>query len=225
MSKPSRPPLAVAASAVAVAASVIVFPPVAHAAPCTQWAFPDNPFTMRQADGWFVKVPTAGSNLGPGPSTYTKPDKDDPSNGTATGGINGDRIEIVIPWSNGSTGTFTGNIGPDGRVTSGIASSSANFRTSWTSSVPMKCAVFAEEPKPEEPKPEEQQGLGKLEVVQSTDVFDAPDGEGNEVGVLLPPGTQVQIVGEGCRNDWCNVAVAGAPGGVGWVFQPHFKNA
>ncbi len=204
------------------AATLLVFPTPAQAAPlCNQWVFPPD-FQLKQADGWLVKIPTLGPNVEPGlPAVYWKPDKNDPSNGTPSGGVQGNKISITIPWSNGSTGTFTGNIEPDGRVTSGTSRFSSNFQTTWTSQK-MVCADKAVEEAtkqdPTQPKAKTATVVGEpVAVYPAPNVNDDQESTGD-----LAVGSEVELVGECQPENWCQVKGAAVPGGQGFIWG-HLK--
>lgn len=54
-----------------------------------------------------------------------------------------------------------------------------------------------------------------IDVVLDTDVFDAPDGNGNKIGELDDETDTVVLLAP-CRDGWCNVKWRG---GLGWVFS------
>ncbi len=200
MSRISRSGPTAAAAAITAAAALMMLPAPARAAPCSHWVFPRD-FQLTQADGWLVKIPTLGPNAAPGlPAVYWKPDKNDPSNGSPSGGVQGNKISITIPWSNGSTSTFTGDIDPDGRVINGVARSSA---TNQGPTQPQaKTATVVGEPVAVYPAPNvnnDQESTGDLAV-----------------------GSVVELVGECQPEDWCEVKGAAVPGGQG-VIWGHLK--
>lgn len=204
--------LAGAATAVAMASAITMLPTPAQAAPCSQWAFPGG-FQLNQADGWHVKIPTSGPNAGPGSADYWKEDKNDPSNGIPTGGVTGNKIRIVIPWSNGSTGTFTGDIAPDGGVTNGTSMFTSGFQTSWTTQK-MICAdkppVQGEQPQPQPPAQKANQRKAKDDV----NIESGPGANAVIVG-MLNEGEVVEVE-PGCRDDIKCVVI-----GRGWVWGDH----
>ena len=61
-------------------------------------------------------------------------------------------------------------------------------------------------------------GGGKAaQVIQDVDVYDAPGGNGNQIGVLNAGGS-VTLLGD-CADSWCNVQGAAVPTGQGWVYD------
>jgi hypothetical protein len=207
-------------------------PPIPLAPQCDAFAFPAS-FRVEQNDFWVVTIPGNGKELqgvasasGPGGARIT---------GLVVGGLTGiNSVDFTINWDNGHRSRYTGAVQPNGNVTGGRqdvrADGAGPDNTRWGTGTPLVCTAAAAPPAQKQEPPKEQPpqepapaGLGTLEVVIPTDVFDAPDGKGNEVGVPLPFARDVQIIGEGCRDNWCNVAVPEAPGGVGWVYQPHFR--
>jgi hypothetical protein len=67
-------------------------------------------------------------------------------------------------------------------------------------------------------------GGGKAaEVKKDVDVFDAPGGNGNQIGVLNAPGT-VTLLGD-CVDNWCHVQGPAVPTGQGWVYSgPDYRS-
>jgi hypothetical protein len=148
MSDVNRSLLAAVATAVATAGTLMI-PTAAQAQPpCKEWHFPAG-FALNQNDGFRIDIPTSGASVGPGQATYFK-EGIQPSVGPPSGGINGKQIDITIPWSNGSTGTFRGFINPDGSA-SGTSQSSDPFRGSWNANKPMVCADVAQNPPVSDP--------------------------------------------------------------------------
>lgn len=216
--------------------TAVGIPHVPLAPVCDPPAFPPI-FLVTQSDGWTVDVPaTSGTEL-QGTATAKSPSGESLF-GRVSGGLTGkNKISFIVNWENGHRSKYDGTVGPDGAVSGGRrdirAEVNAPDNTNWGASLVILCNKVtsneqpqqpAPQPEPEpEPEPEPPAVLGTLEVLIPTDVFDAPGGDGNEVGVSLPFGRDVQIIGKGCRDNWCNVAVPEAPGGVGWVYQPHFR--
>lgn len=152
MSDVNRYLLAATATAIATTGTLMMLPTPAQAAPpCKEWEFPAG-FALNQSDGFTIQIPTAGSSAGPGQATYFK-EGIQPSIGTPSGGINGKQIDITIPWSNNSTGTFRGFINPDGSVR-GTSESSGGFRGSWNANKPMVCADAVSTPPVGDPNPD-----------------------------------------------------------------------
>jgi uncharacterized protein YkwD len=54
-------------------------------------------------------------------------------------------------------------------------------------------------------------------VIADVDVYAAPGGNGNPVGMLKAPAT-VSLLGA-CADHWCNIAGSDVPGGKGWVYN------
>jgi hypothetical protein len=59
-------------------------------------------------------------------------------------------------------------------------------------------------------------------VSRNTDIYDAPGGSGNKIGVLRT-GRQVPLVGTCKPNDWCDVVIPELPAGNGWVWDQFLK--
>lgn len=218
--------------------AAVGMPPAPLAPGCDPPAFPSS-FLVSQSDGWTVDIPAAsGTELAGGATARS------PSGETITGVVSGgltakNRVEFIINWDNGHRSKYFGNVSPDGAVSGGRRDIrpevNAPDNTNWSGALVILCDKVTpnEQPPPPEPQPNPQPEpkpepkpptvLGTLEVLIPTDVWDAPDGKGKKVGVSLPFGRDVQIIGEGCRAGWCNVAVPEAPGGVGWVLQLHFR--
>ena len=137
-----------------------------------------------------------------------------PSNGTPSGGVQGNKISITIPWSNGSTGTFTGNIEPDGRVTGGTSRFSSNFQTTWISQK-MVCADEAIEEGTNQGGPVVAPNAPETwKAINDVDIYDGSGDNAAVVGMLNDD--EVVQVSPGCRPDIkCEVI------GRGWVFGNH----
>jgi hypothetical protein len=140
MSNVNTSRLTVAATAITMAAGLMLPTPAQAQPACNDWEFPGD-LTLDQADGWRVQIPVSGTprkTAGPGQAVYFMAGKSDPSNGTATGGLTGNQINVTVTWSNGSVGKFTGTVAPDGRA-SGTSNSSSGFSTTWTAAQKMNC--------------------------------------------------------------------------------------
>jgi hypothetical protein len=59
-------------------------------------------------------------------------------------------------------------------------------------------------------------------VISDVDIYDAPGGNGNKIGILRS-GRQVPLVGSCKPNDWCDVVIPELPGGSGWVWDQFLK--
>lgn len=60
-------------------------------------------------------------------------------------------------------------------------------------------------------------------VLNASDVYDAPDGNGNKIRVngkpfFLEPGRKLKRV-EPCRQNWCHLQISEVSGGTGWAYQ------
>ena len=213
--------------------AAVGMPPKPLAPGCDTPAFPPT-FLVTQSDGWTVDLPAASGTKLQGTATAKSP-SGETLLGRVSGGLTGeDKISFIVNWDNGHRSKYFGNVDPDGAISGGrqdLRPDGGPDHTNWRASLVILCNKIApnEQPPPPEPQPNPQPEpkpptvLGTLEVLIPTDVWDAPDGKGKKVGVSLTFGRDVQIIGEGCRDGWCNVAVPEAPGGVGWVFQLHFR--
>ncbi|WP_123026376.1 SH3 domain-containing protein [Mycolicibacterium stellerae] len=156
--------------------------------------------------------------------------------GSPSGGINGTIIDFTVAWDDGHRSHYFGSVMGDGHGAGerdDVRTVGAGpDNTTWHTEQPLKCipapaaAPAQPAPMPADPPPAAPQpAKATATVIEGTDVYDAPDGDGNEVGVFLATGRGLEIVDPGCRDDWCHLAVAEAPGGVGWVYQPHLQMA
>lgn len=84
--------------------------------------------------------------------------------------------------------------------------------------VPIKKLGKAEALAPE-PSPKPIKSLGKAAtVIADADVYDAPGGSGNVVG-MLRSGGKVGVRSWPCPDNWCDVSGDAIPGGKGWVYS------
>ena len=145
MSDVNRPRVAAAATAVTIAVAAML-PSLAQAAPetvCSEWEFPVD-LTLDQSDGWQIHIPVSGTprwNTGPGQAVFFKEGKNDPSIGTARGGMFGNQIDITIDWSNGSQGKYIGQVSSDA-----FAFGRSRGGWTWRSTQPMTCLVESAPP-------------------------------------------------------------------------------
>ncbi len=211
---------------------------------CSQWGFPGN-FSLKQSNGDTVRFDATGP-VASGTATATG-GGNGPLNGYVTGGITGDKLDFSINWGNvfhdASVGHYLGGVGNDGFAhgntadvfgTAGIAH--------WDSTVPLVCSTPAasapapaaappqnpllSEPATEVPNrrvvppaaPAAPAGAPVATVSSDVDVYDAPGGNGNKIGILRS-GRQVKLVGSCKPNDWCNVVIPELAAGNGWVWD------
>lgn len=108
-----------------------------------QVEFPAD-LTLDQSDGWHIQIPVSGTprvNTGPGQAVCFKEDKNDPSNGTARGGMFGNQIDITIDCSNGGQGKYVGQVSSDA-----FAFGKSRGGWTWRSTQPMTCLVESAPP-------------------------------------------------------------------------------
>jgi hypothetical protein len=240
--------LLAAATSTCVAGLLTVTVPAQADPACASYEFPPGTEVhLIQSDKWTVVIPASGTQLngkakGDGPIrggafSGTAEVRATRTEGSPTGGIvDGTKIDFTIDWDNGHRSHYYGSVKGDGRATGerdDVRSVGAGpDNTTWHTAAPLTCIAAAAPPalpapaKAAEPDPAVPQPVKPTATVTAgTDVYDAPDGDGKEVGVFLTVGRQLQIVDPGCRDDWCHLAVAEAPGGIGWVYQPHLQMA
>jgi hypothetical protein len=143
--------------------------------------------------------------------------------GTSNGSLSGSTLNIQVRWvarffTAGSDfpadvdSTFTGTVGPDG-MARGSAVDNTGFRVDWTSRDKFTC-VDASAPQPK-PQPEPVQVLppGQPSAVVNADVdlYDAPGGDGNVIGILRE-GEKVYLDRPCPPADWCQIS------GRGWAW-------
>jgi hypothetical protein len=139
----NRPRVAAAAIAVTIGLAAILPTSAQAETVCSEWEFPAD-LTLDQSDGWHIQIPVSGTprwNAGPGQAVFFKEGKNDPSNGTARGGMFENRIDITIDWSNGSQGKYVGQVSSDA-----FAFGRSRGGWTWRSTQPMTCLVESAPP-------------------------------------------------------------------------------
>ncbi|WP_164478397.1 SH3 domain-containing protein [Mycolicibacterium stellerae] len=206
-------------------------PMIPLAPQCERYDLPSR-FVLKQSDHWTVEMPASGQQL-QGAAKATDGNGEEKITGSVVGGLTGPRlIDFTVNWDNGHRSRYTGRVYDDGQARGGRqdirAQGAGPDNTSWDTITELTCIPEAAEqgqiPDKKDPDVdvnEQAPPPGTVKVTEPTDVYDAPLGEGNEVGVLLAPGTLLQIIDPGCNDDWCHLAVSNAPGGQGWVYKPH----
>ncbi|WNG91039.1 hypothetical protein [Mycobacterium sp. ITM-2016-00318] len=105
---------------------------------------------------------------------------------------------------------FMGSVDDAGRARGQF---DAKLKGDWEITTPLRCET-----------PAAGQAGNSREVTGDVDVYDAPGGTGNVIGMLQGGGGQRVDLGAGCRDDnWCNVAFAAGPGGTAWVWGDFLK--
>lgn len=230
-----------AASATAISAIGLVTGPVpAQAAPtiplapaCGQYQF-NGFFELTQSNDYKVIFAKEKGQALQGDASASHPinayHPDIVLRGTVSGGIEGNHLDFTVRWDNGSVGHYWGDVSDDA-FAHGTTVDQANTGASWDSTVALSCVTPAApaQPPPPPAAPAQPQpapapaSAGKFSAVTSdVDVYDAPGGNGNQIGTLRQ-GEAVVIVGSCSPNDWCHVTRVGTPPGVpgpdiGWVW-------
>ena len=206
-----------AAAAAITTAGLIIGPAPAHALPaCVQFGFPGD-VNLRQSDGWNVTFSSTGS-LASGPA-QARSDSGTVMNGTIAGGsgIEGKKINLVINWDGGPRGHYTGTVGDDYHMagtTTDIGQGHAfGPKVPYRSVFPISCLTT---PDPPQANPGAAEKTAFV-VGEDVDVYDAPGGDGNIVGILrVDKGVQVNA---DCQPEsWCLVRGAAVPTGQGWIW-------
>jgi hypothetical protein len=211
------------------------------APPCNQYVFTGN-FSLRQSNGYQVFFsstgPTASGNA------VAVGDGGDKLQGHVSGNITGRSVNIAIAWitAPGGNGNYTGDVGDDALVHGGATYGDTSWdaftgTTKWDSTSPLGCSTPAAPPPPpaappappvlvpftvaplSPPGPPAQ---AVATVTSDVDVYDAPGGNGNKIGILRS-GRQVKLVGSCKPNDWCDVVIPELPAGSGWVWDQFLK--
>src|SRR5258705_2571978 len=221
--------------AAAVTVTSLGFPTVpapAHACPmsplapaCAQYIFIGD-YALKQGNGARVEFTSNGpAATGRAHATGTGGGGGE-MYGNVSGGIRGDSVDFTIRWDSGPRGHYTGGV-PENGFAYGFTIDEANPDSSatWDATVPLGCntppAAPAPPPPPVQAPPPPQAPpapAAKLaQVLSDVDVYDAPGGGGNVVGILRSP-NQVEVVGSCKPNDWCQVTGAAVPTGKGFVW-------
>ncbi|MFY9920438.1 MAG: hypothetical protein WAL26_18895 [Mycobacterium sp.] len=144
--------------------------------------------------------------------------------GDVSGGVNGRNVDFTIRWDGGGAqGHYTGTINEFDFVKGGTTVDEKNpgSSASWDSTVPFGC-VDAPPPvaaPPAEKPPATPGSATRTAFVdgEDVDVYDAPGGDGNVVGIL-PKDKGVQVNADCKPNDWCLVNGVAVPTGQGWIW-------
>jgi hypothetical protein len=201
----------------------LIIPAPAHAdpmfplaPPCTQYGFIGD-VALRQSNGFRVEFSSRGP-AATGRATATG-GNGATMGGNVSGGIQGRSVDFTIRWDGGgATGHYTGFIGDDDFVHGGtsVDEVTPSSRASWDSTVPFACLDAPPAPPPPAapapaPPAAPAPAPAPATVTGDVDVYDAPGGDGNVIGILRQ-GQQVQLQGACNKDDWCQVV------GQGWVW-------
>ena len=130
-----------AASATAISvAALLMSPAVAHAYPCSQWAF-SGATTLKQSNGWRLFFDsTSPRALGAAEAVS----KGGHMKGTVDGAITGKDVRLVVRWTSGPIGHYDGQINPDGYM-NGITYDATNpsSTATWSSDQRLSCLAPA----------------------------------------------------------------------------------
>lgn len=215
--------------------------PLPLAPACSQWGFPGD-FSLKQSNGDTVHF-TATGPVASGLAAATGGSRG-PFTGNVNGGITGDRLDFSINWgiafNHPSVGHYVGSVGNDGFAHGSTADEfSTEPAAHWDSTVALVCTTPAVAPAPAAAPPPRNPLLSEpatevpnrrvvppaapavapvATVNSDVDVYDAPGGSGNKIGILRS-GRQVTLVSSCKPNDWCNVVVPELAAGNGWVWD------
>ena len=93
-----------------------------------------------------------GGNIN-GSARYQTGGRDTSVSGSVTGRLSGNDIELVISWSNGSTGIYNGKIDTQGKITgTGYEKKSPSKKVSWSSETAMHCGPTEPSTGPRQPR-------------------------------------------------------------------------
>jgi hypothetical protein len=165
---------------------------------------------------------------------FTAPNRPDlsipagtPMNGTIRGGIDGRKVQFTVTWDDagpitGEVDTFYGQVNSETDVGGQLASAQTMGMTDkWHWQGEVKCIDPSVAGPPGGVTPS-----GWATVIQDTDIYDKPDGNGKKIGTLYV-GEQHPLM-EPCHNDWCRVGgielggFEGLPNGTAWVYSKGF---
>jgi hypothetical protein len=155
------------------------------------------------------------------------------------GGIQGRHLDFTIVWDNSGPSYFYGDVADDALVHGGYGSLQNYPNKRWDSTRPLGCSTPAapppgpndqqvvlapgvKDPPPHELGPQAPPAQAVATVTGDVDIYDAPGGNGNKLGILRS-GRQVKLVGTFKPNDWCNVVLPELPAGSGWVWGTFLK--
>jgi hypothetical protein len=246
----NRSQLFAAATAIS-AAGLLVIPapawagpmvPLPLAPPCTQYVFTGG-FSLRTDDGWQTFFSATGPSTSGGRAVRVNDDNITKNTGTVSGGgINGRYVDFNIRYDLSiGIAHYTGTVGDDGMVHRGVVIFQKDaYSTYWDSiNGPLGCSTPAapppgpndqqvvlapgvKDPPPHQLGPQPPPAQAVATVTSDVDIYDAPGGNGNKLGILRS-GRQVKLVGNCKPNDWCNLVIPELPGGSGWVWDTFLK--
>lgn len=213
-------------------------PPLGPA--CSQWGFPGE-FSLKQSNGDTVRFTSTGP-VASGLATATG-GGNGPLTGDINGGVTGDKLDFSINWGvifhQPSVGHYLGVVGVDGFAHGSTADVfSSEPAANWDSTVPLVCNTPAPSTPTPAAEPPQNPALSQpatkvpnrrvipplasggltATVSSDVDIYDAPGGNGNKIGVLRS-GRQVKLVAACKPDDWCNVVIPELPSGSGWVWD------
>ncbi|AFU02541.1 SH3 domain-containing protein [Nocardia brasiliensis] len=195
--------LGAAIGALSATALVVTAEPAGAVPVCGQYGFNTQATTIDQSNGWLVYFLNSGDIQ----QTHQGRAITSMKNGANLKGgnisdatITGRDVRFTIQWDDTGFAHYSGRVDDDG-FARGLGSGAAPSASAWSSTRPFPCLS--------------QQNVAT--VTEDVDVYDAPGGAGDVLGVLRQ-GQQVTLVGNCNRNDWCQVTGPAVPGGTGWVW-------
>jgi Bacterial SH3 domain len=214
-----------AATALSVV-GLLVLPAPAQARPtfplapqCTDYKFTGD-FALQQSNGARVTF-FSNSQVAAGPADATGTGVGT-MHGTVSGGVHGIFVDFTIRWNNGPRGHYTGQIDEfDFAHGNSVDEVNPESTATWDSTVPFGCMTPPAAPPPpapapvpapaQVPAPAPAPAPATATVAADVDLYDAPGGNGNVIG-MLKKGQQVQLQGACKANDWCQIV------GQGWIW-------
>lgn len=196
------------------AAGLVTVPAPAQAA--CKYEFPGS-FTLNQSNGFRVEISAITGQNASGKAVSFNNRQQVTDAGDVTGFVNGNDVTLTVGWNGGAVGRYNGTVRGNGTVagqTQDLANPSST--ASWESVTALTCAAEAPAPPAAKPAPENKPAppadpapAPTATVTSDVDLYDAPGGGGNVIGILRA-GNKVEFAG--CRADnWCEVK-------GGWVF-------
>ncbi|MCT7658691.1 hypothetical protein [Mycobacterium deserti] len=206
------------AAAVLGAASLGVINAGSAGAACADWKMAPE-LVLNLSNGQTAIFQTSGNRVEAG--TLLVPGNTRYSGNTSGRPMSGSNIDFGVSWrrvagnfggENGafSVARFTGTVGDDGTAR-GQALDNENARVDWVSRDRFTCAVAPTPPPQQAPPPPPQQAPPQAPaaltatVTGDVDVYDAPGGGGNIIGILRQ-GEVVKVIRACPSNDWCALA-------------------
>jgi hypothetical protein len=195
--------------------------PATAQAPCAQW----------DLSGWWLAIQTnakvgfnmqqTGTELRGGAQASVTGFQS--LQGSLDGVVHGDRISFTVYWSSGSVGVYSGKIDSTGTIEGTTRDNRSGAQASWYSTARMNCLAREAPPPakkvdPNAPDVLKEDGgfsdaLGTAPppaqnvatVNGDVDLYDAPDGNGNVIGILRK-GQKVTLAAPGCNaGTWCRI--------------------